>query len=273
MSETSHEIATMPTLFLSHGGPNVVIDDLPARHFYEGLAEALPRPKAIVIMSAHFEAEGVAVVTDERPEMIYDFGRGFAPELFEMVYAAPGAPALAERVADILEQAGLEPQRLPRRGYDHGTWTMMRLIFPDASIPIVQVSVDPRRDAAWHHRIGEALAPLRKEGVLLIGSGHITHNLRAVFTELSTGQSVPSAFTARVDAFTDWFADAIETRGGDALLGWKGEAPHVADNHPTDEHLMPIFFAHAAAGEGAVGRRVHHSRTGGALTFDVYRFD
>ncbi|MCP1199469.1 class III extradiol ring-cleavage dioxygenase [Notoacmeibacter sp. MSK16QG-6] len=272
MSQPEFDASQLPTLFLSHGGPNVVTDESPARRFYETLAADLPTPKAVVIMSAHFETDGVAVVTDPTPEMIYDFGGGFASELFEMVYPAPGEPDLAERIFSMLSDKALSPSRMPHRGYDHGAWTMMRLLYPDADIPIVQVSIDPSRDAAWHHRIGEALAPLRDEGVLLIGSGHITHNLRAVFTEMSSGKPVPQSFTARVDAFTDWFEEAIE-KGGTRLLAWKQEAPFVADNHPTDEHLMPIFFAHGAAGPQATGRRIHHSRVGGALTFDVYRFD
>ncbi|RLQ88087.1 DODA-type extradiol aromatic ring-opening family dioxygenase [Notoacmeibacter ruber] len=273
MSHLTTETHSMPTLFLSHGGPNVMLDDTPAKHFYENLAAELPRPKAVVIMSAHFETSGVSVVTDPEPGMIYDFGRGFPAELFEMVYPARGEAALAERVFTMLDEQGLTPTRIPQRGYDHGTWTMMRLIYPEADIPIVQISIDPSRDAAWHHSIGKALAPLREEGVLLVGSGHITHNLRAVFSEMRTGKAVPREFTERIDAFTDWFADAVEKKGGGALLEWKEKAPFVADNHPTDEHLMPIFFAHGAAGEKSDGRRIHHSRVGGVLSFDVYRFD
>lgn len=272
MPHSAADRQTMPTLFLSHGGPNIVIEDSPARRFYETLASDLPSPKAIVIMSAHFETDGVSVVADPHPGTIYDFGGGFASELFEMVYPAPGAPRLAERVHSMLSDAELAPSLVSRRGYDHGVWTMMRLIYPDATIPIVQISIDPSRDATWHHRIGEVIAPLREEGVLLIGSGHITHNLRAVFGEMRSGKAVPESFTARIDAFTDWFAQTIES-GSEVLLDWKQNAPFVADNHPTDEHLMPIFFAHGAAGSGAKGKRVHHSRQGGALAFDAYRFD
>ena len=173
-------MSAMPTLFLSHGGPNIVVSDTPTRAYLKGLAARLPRPRAIVVMSAHFETGGVAVVTDPRPEMIYDF-RGFEPELYEMVYPAPGAPELAGEVLTLLAAAGLDPEPLAQRGYDHGTWTPLLLAYPEADIPIVQVSIDPARDAAWHFGVGRALATLRQTGVLVIGSGHITHNLGAFF--------------------------------------------------------------------------------------------
>ena len=155
-------MTTMPSLFISHGGPNVVTDDTPARDYLRSLSTLVPRPRAIVIVSAHFEHDGVAVVTDPHPEMIYDFG-GFAPELYRMVYPAPGEPELAQRVFGLLDEAGLDPTRMAKRGYDHGAWTPLLLAWPDADIPVVQVSVDPHRDASWHYALGQALSPLREE--------------------------------------------------------------------------------------------------------------
>ncbi len=168
----------LPSVFISHGGPNIVTDPSEARDYLAGLSALTGRPKAIVLMSAHFETDGPVVVTDPAPGMIYDFG-GFAPELYKIVYPAPGAPEMAMRVAGLLQVAGLHPRIAPKRGYDHGAWTPMLLAFPKGDIPIVQVSVDPRRDAAYHYAIGAALSSLRREGILLVGSGHITHNLRA----------------------------------------------------------------------------------------------
>lgn len=264
-------MATMPTLFISHGGPSIVISDTPARRYLESVASLVPRPRAIVIVSAHFETHGVTVVTDPKPEMIYDF-RGFAPELYEMVYPAPGEPALAERVLELLEKAGLSPSRLGRRGFDHGAWTPMKLAFPDADIPIVQVSIDPARDACWHYALGRALAPLREEGVLLVGSGHITHNLRAYFSVLRQGAEVDPVLAGKVTAFTDWFAGKLAANDLRALLDWKNSAPFPADNHPTDEHLMPIFFAYGAAGEQPRAERVHNSVDNGFFANDSYLF-
>lgn len=262
----------LPTLFISHGGPDIVLSDTAARHYLETVSTLVPKPKAIVIVSAHFETDGVAVVTDPKPGMIYDFG-GFAPELYKMIYPAPGEPGLAARVFDMLDAADLKPHTYERRGYDHGTWTPLKLAFPDADIPVVQVSIDPNRDAAWHYAIGKALAPLRKEGVLLIGSGHITHNLRAYFSKLRHGTPPDPVLSDKVHEFTEWFADRLGAGDTDAVLHWKEKAPHPFDNHPTDEHLMPIFFAYGAAGDGARGRRVHDSVDYGFFANDSYLFD
>lgn len=264
-------MTTMPSLFISHGGPNIVTDPSEARDYLEGLSGLLPRPKAIVIVSAHFETQGVTVVTDPAPGMIYDFG-GFAPELYKMVYPAKGDAALAERVIGLLDAAGLAPCSLGRRGYDHGTWTPLKLAFPAADIPVVQVSIDPDRDARWHFALGRALAPLREEAVLLIGSGHITHNLRAVFSVMRGGAKPDPEMGAKVAAFVDWFADRIEAGDVEALLDWKRLAPFPAENHPTDEHLMPIFFALGAGGDRPRGERVHASRQMGCFAFDSYLF-
>lgn len=260
-----------PSLFISHGGPNIVTDDTPARDFLKGLSNLVGRPKAIVIVSAHFETGGVSVVTDPNPGMIYDFG-GFAPELYQMVYPAPGSPELAQRVAALLDKAGLAPGRMPQRGYDHGTWTPLFLAYPQADIPVVQVSVDPDRDARWHYAVGRALAPLAGEGVLMIGSGHITHNLRAIFPVMRGGAPVDKAMVDKVEAFTGWFAEKLGAGDIEAVLDWKAEAPYPAENHPSDEHLMPLFFALGAAGAEAAGRRVHASRQFGFFAFDAYLF-
>lgn len=264
-------MASMPSLFISHGGPNVVTDDTPARDYLRSLSTLVEKPSAIVIMSAHFETDGVAVVTDPHPGMIYDFG-GFAPELYEMVYPAPGSPDVAEAAFGLLDAAGLAPTRIASRGYDHGTWTPLLLGFPDADIPVVQVSVDPGRDAAWHHAVGRALAPLREKGVLLIGSGHITHNLRALFPVMRHGRAGDPALADKVNAFVGWFADTLAAGDTAALLDWRRRAPNVAENHPTDEHLMPIFFAHGAAGDAPRAERVHASRQYGFFAWDSYLF-
>lgn len=262
---------SMPSLFISHGGPNVVTDDSPARTYLMGLSHLFPRPKAIVVVSAHFETDGVTVVADPAPEMIYDFG-GFAPKLYEMVYPAPGSPELAERVIGMLEEAGFAPQQLAKRGYDHGAWTPLKLAFPEADIPVVQVSIDPNRDAAWHYALGRALAPLREEGILLIGSGHITHNLRALFPVMRNGTTADPELVEKVNAFTTWFAERFAEDDREAILDWKNRAPFPAENHPTDEHLMPIFFAYGAGGDSPRVERVHSSMQYGFFAWDSYLF-
>lgn len=265
-------MSAMPTLFVSHGGPNVVIEPSEARDYLKSIGGLVPKPKAIVMVSAHFETEGPVVVTDPAPGMIYDFG-GFQDELYEMVYPAPGEPDLALRVAHMLLDAGLTPRIAPKRGYDHGAWNTMILAFPEADVPIVQLSIDPRRDAAYHHALGKALAPLREEGVLLVGSGHITHNLRAVFGAMRGGLANDPAMTQKVASFTNWFAEKLAVNDTAAILDWKRQAPFPAENHPTDEHLMPLFFAYGAAGEGAKATRAHASRQYGFFAWDSYLFN
>lgn len=265
---TQHQL---PTLFISHGGPNIVTDPSDAREYLKTIGGRIERPKAIVVMSAHFETDGVSVVTDPKPGMIYDFG-GFAPELYKMVYAAPGAPVLAEKVFGLLDAAGLQPTRVASRGYDHGTWTPLLLAYPEADIPVVQISVDPARDAAWHYSVGRALASLRDEGVLVVGSGHITHNLRAIFPVMRGREKADPAVVAKVNDFVGWFARRFADGDTDAILNWKTRAPFPVDNHPTDEHLMPIFFAYGAAGEHPKAERAHASAQFGFFSFDSYLF-
>jgi 4,5-DOPA dioxygenase extradiol len=261
----------MPSIFISHGAPNIVLSDLPARHFLTGLAAALPaKPKAIIVVSAHFEHVGVAVVTDPKPGMIYDFG-GFEPALYQMVYAAPGSPDIAERALHLLQQAGLAPARVAKRGYDHGTWNPLILAFPDGDIPVVQVSVDPSRDARHHFAIGKALAPLADEGVLIIGSGHVTHNLRGFFM-----RGRDPRFDASIDhasaEFVSWVAAKVDAGDIEALLDWESQAPYPEENHPEAEHFMPFFAALGAGGEKAVGQRLHHSLQMGFFAYDHYAF-
>ncbi len=264
-------MSTLPTLFISHGGPDVVIDDGPATHFLKDLSSYIPKPSAIVINSAHHEAAGPAVVRDAAPEMIYDFG-GFPQELYEIEYPAPGQPALADRVLNLLSGAGLAAKGVEKRGYDHGAWNPLVLAYPEADIPVVQVSVDPNADAAWHANVGRALAPLRDENVLVIGSGHITHNLREVFSVYRGGSPSPD-LPGKVTAFTDWFHDRIAAGDLATAENWLAEAPFARDNHPTDEHFFPIFTAWGAAGEGARGERIHDSvNMKGVMAWDAYKF-
>jgi 4,5-DOPA dioxygenase extradiol len=256
---------TLPALFISHGAPDLSIGDSPARHFLESLGTNLPRPDAIVIASAHHETDGVAVRAPARFRTWHDFGN-FDQRLFEMRYEPHGSPELGETVLGLLDEAGLEPRRDADDRIDHGAWVPLSLLFPEADVPVVMVSIDPRRDPRWHERVGRALAPLRHENILLIGSGSISHNLRAVFT------SAPGQDKAWVEAFTSWLEEAARTGSRERLLDAMARAPEAARNHPTDEHLLPFFFALGAGGEDAAGRRLHHSYTYDILAMDAYAF-
>ncbi|MEM6382535.1 MAG: class III extradiol ring-cleavage dioxygenase [Pseudomonadota bacterium] len=265
-------MTTMPTLFVSHGAPSIVIEDNEAHHFLKSLAGYIPKPSAIIINSAHHETAGVSVVRDPNPGMIYDFS-GFDDVLRQMVYAAPGHPQLADRVLGTLDDAGFAPRAVQERGYDHGAWNPLMLAFPEADIPVVQLSIDPNADAAWHMKLGRALTPLRADGVLIVGSGHITHNLKALFSIMRGGDADP-ALPGKVIAFTDWMHDALQSGDEPSLAAWLEKAPHARANHPTDEHLFPIFTAFGAAGEGARGERIHQSvEMDGVFAWDAYRFN
>jgi 4,5-DOPA dioxygenase extradiol len=263
---------SVPGIFISHGGPNILLEKSAARDYLQSLEKQVGRPDAIVIMSAHFETDGAVVVRDPSPGMIYDFG-GFQDELYRRVYPAPGEPILAERVADMLGKAGIPVQLDDKRGYDHGTWTAMMLAFPQADIPIVQISIDPSQDAVYHYQMGRALEPLRHENILLVGSGHITHNLRAVFSAMRGNIAPDAQMAEKVEAFTDWFADKFLQNDKAAILDWKNQAPFVEENHPSDEHLMPLFFAYGAAGDKARPKRAHHSTQMGFFAFDSWIFE
>ena len=258
-------------MFVSHGAPDLVIAETAAHDFLKSYARERPRPEAILTVSAHFEADGPVLVTDPAPGMIYDFG-GFDPRLRDLVYAAPGAPGLARIVLDLLQDAGFGPQVIGERGYDHGVWVPLMLLYPAADIPVAQLSVDPNRDPAWHYRLGQALRPLIADNVLVLGSGSLTHNLGEVFTPSGLRSRV-SAVPAWVEEFSEWIDQRLATGDLDALLDYRRKAPHAERNHPTDEHLLPLFVAFGAAGEGAVGNRVHASREFGVLAMDAYSFD
>ncbi|WP_211109990.1 DODA-type extradiol aromatic ring-opening family dioxygenase [Acuticoccus mangrovi] len=257
----------MRSLFVSHGAPNLVLHNSAARDFLARYAEALPRPKAIVVASAHFEAPGPVVSAASAPRMIYDF-RGFEPELYEITYSAPGDPALARDCAERLAEAGFAP-RLVERGFDHGTWVPLSLLWPAADIPVVTMSVDPGSDAATHVAMGAALAPLTEEGVLVVGSGSLTHNLMEFFRG---GYRPDSPAPEWVKAFGAWVHETISAGALDDLVAWRTKAPYGPENHPTPEHLLPLFVALGAAGAGATTERVHSSHSHGILQMDAYAF-
>jgi 4,5-DOPA dioxygenase extradiol len=261
-------MARLPTLFVSHGAPNLILHNSEAKRFLEGFAAGLPRPSAILVASAHFDTAVPTATADEQPRTIYDFG-GFEPELYQVTYPAPGAPALAERAAALLADAGFAARTVTGHGFDHGTWVPLTLLYPRAEIPVVQLSVQPRLGPAHHVKVGQALAPLAEEGVLVIGSGSLTHNLHEFFRG---GYAADAPAPAWVSDFGEWMRLRIEAGEQDDLLHYRERAPHGAANHPTEEHLLPLFVALGASGEGR-GRRVHTSHEYGVLMMDAYRFD
>ncbi|NER65535.1 dioxygenase [Pseudomonas sp. MAFF212427] len=228
------------------------------------LAAHLPRPKAIVVVSAHWESTDLRVASHPQPETWHDFG-GFPPALFAVQYPAPGEPALAERVAGMLNQAGLAASLDPRRPFDHGAWVPLTLMYPAADIPLVQVSLPSQRGPAFQEQVGKALAALREEDVLLIGSGSITHNLREL-----DWQAGPESVEPWAQAFRDWMIEKLAAHDTQALHDYRRQAPFAVRSHPSDEHLLPLYFARGAGERFAIE---HQGFTLGALGMDIYRFD
>lgn len=257
----------MPTLFISHGSPMLALTDSPAHRFLLSLGTSLARPAAIVVASAHWETMGnPAVSFAVRPQTIHDFG-GFPAALFAIDYPAPGAPDVAGRVSALLEAAGATVTRSPDRGLDHGAWVPLRLMYPQADIPVLQVSLVHGATPAAHVKLGAALAALRNEGILVIGSGSLTHNLSEIQRE-----GVTAAVPDWVQAFGNWMHARLQADDREALLDYRRQAPSAQRNHPSEEHLLPLYVAMGAAGDGAHPQRLHTSHEYGVLAMDVYAF-
>ena len=257
----------MPTLFLSHGSPMLAVQDSAAGRFLDGLGKQLPTPRAIVVASAHFTIAPAHVGGAALPRTIHDFG-GFPPALYQQQYPASGLPVLAQEIAKTLYAAGLPVQVAPEHGLDHGAWVPLRRMYPDADIPVVPLSVDPRGDAKAHVALGRALSHLRRDGVLVIGSGGFVHNLGDLDWRHPDAPLAPWAAH-----FADWMRERLREGDVDALADWQTRAPNAKRAHPTVEHLMPLFVALGAAGEGATTRHLHQSHELGTLALDAFAFE
>ncbi|HUT50076.1 MAG TPA: class III extradiol ring-cleavage dioxygenase [Alphaproteobacteria bacterium] len=259
----------LPSLFISHGAPTLPLEDIPVTHFLRGLADTLPRPRAILMVSAHWETPRPTLGGDTNPKTIHDF-YGFPDALYELAYPAPGAPELAARTAALLETAGFEARIHPRRGLDHGAWNPLMLAYPEADIPVVQLSIQTAQGPAHHLALGRALASLRNEGVLVIGSGNTTHNLgdpRRAATHVAPPDDVR--------AFDDWLVAAVAEGRCDDLLDYRARAPAAAHQHPTEDHLLPLFVAMGAAasnGTAPQGRLLHQSYCLAILAMSAFAF-
>lgn len=250
----------MPALFVSHGAPNMLLHGGATHDFLKDMGKTLARPRAILAVSAHWETEEPMLTAHPRPGTIHDF-YGFEPELYEMTYNAPGAPELAEKVGAAIPLAALDPER----GLDHGAWSPLKIAYPEAEIPVFQLSVQPHKDAAWHYRIGEMIAPLSEQGVLIVGSGNTTHNLRAAMRGNGGDLEKPLAFSR-------WLHDVLSVGNHAEAKDWEKAAPHALWNHPTPEHFLPLFTALGAGGGNAKAQRVHEGIELGVLAMDAYKF-
>ena len=263
----------LPPIFLSHGSPMTSVEPGPAGAFWQALGPALAavggRPRAILAISAHSLTREPVLMAAPRHSTVHDFS-GFPEALYRLRYDAPGAPELAPRVASLVQAAGLPVHVSPEGGLDHGIWVPLRFAWPQADIPVLPLAFPPDWSPARLHALGQALAPLADEGVLVMGTGSITHNLRLVFGRGGM-PPVDAPEMAESAAFRQWFASHSAAADTPALLDYRAQAPHAALMHPTDEHLLPFYVAAGAGGAGA-GLRLHDSLTYGCLGMDAYAF-
>ena len=257
----------LPTLFLSHGSPMHAVAPGVVGDAWAALAKRIPRPGAVLIASAHWETSVPMLTGNRSPETIHDFG-GFPAELYEVRYPAPGAPDVAAQAVKLLKDAGITAGVDGCRGLDHGAWVPLRWMYPEADVPVVELAVQPARGPAHHLALGRALAPLRERGVLIVGSGHATHNLRDWIGQ--RGAAPPLRYAVE---FSRWLGERLAANDERALLAYRDEAPGAARAHPTDEHFLPLFVAWGAAGAGATAERVVDGYENGALSRDSFLFE
>lgn len=251
-----------PSLFISHGAPDFVLTEHAANHSLRSLREKLAPPKAIVIISAHWIESPIGITSAASHQMIYDFS-GFPDALYQLTYPAKGDPALARQIAQQLERSGFSVTLDQERGLDHGAWVPLMLIYPTAEIPVIQVSL-PMGTLRESAKLGEALAPFREQGVLIIGSGGSEHNLRAMNREERTD--------VWAKKFEHWLQQHVEGAHFDRVVNPKQFTPLFEQAHPTPEHFAPLVVAWAAGGKSKPGKRFHQSFMYGNIGMAMYEF-
>ena len=255
-----------PSLFISHGAPDIAVrDGHPTYRFFQELPKMFPRPDAIVILSAHWCTDHIMIAKDESYKAIYDFG-GFDERLYSMKYSPKGSPDLARIILDLLQQNDSKAELVINAGLDHGAWIPLMLMYPDSYIPVVQVSIQPDRLPSYHYDFGASLSELRSQNVLIIGSGAMTHNLNEL--AFNNHDAVPPR---GVTVFANWMKERLEAGDKESVMQYRTLAPYAQKNHPTDDHLVPLFIAMGAGG-GGTAKRIHTATTYGTVMMDAYEF-
>lgn len=256
-------MAKQPSLFLPHGAPDLLLTEHPAKRFLAELGGRVGRPAAILVVSAHWESPRLTLTSAEAPETVHDF-YGFPADLYAYRYPAKTDAAVCRRTIELLADLGHAVDADPARGFDHGAWVPLLLAFPAADIPVVQLSLLKGGTARQHFEIGQALAPLRDEGVLIVGSGSVTHNLRALGPE---GAPPPDWATG----FDDFVSLRVERGDWEALMRFPDAPASARQAHPTPEHFLPFFVA-AGAGAADHGTLLHRSFSHGSISMAAFSF-
>jgi len=257
----------MPVFFIAHGAPTIVIQKGPYIDFLTNLHKTIKQPQAIVIFTAHWEADVQQISSVNSYETIYDFF-GFPEEMYKMTYPAPGNPTLAKEVQELFKTNGIKCEFDEKRGIDHGAWTILKLMYPKADIPVVQLSVNPNASSEEVFQIGKALAPLREKDVLMIGSGNTVHNLRIL-----NRAEIDAPTEKWALEFDDWVEKQLKEWNTEELLNYEKKAPHVEKAVPTNEHFIPVIYSAGAAYETQKANPIHRSSQFGNLTYFTWRFD
>jgi 4,5-DOPA dioxygenase extradiol len=257
--------STNSSLFISHGAPDLLIRDTPAHNFLKTLGEKFEKPKAIVVFSAHYESDVIEITGNLKLDTIYDFG-GFLPELYKISYPASGAPDLALKLSKIFNDLGFSTKINPKRGLDHGAWVPLKLMFPEADIPVIQISLQVNEDAIYHYKIGRIVAQLKEQNILIIGSGSVTHNLAMAF------QNKEKPTPIWVEKFSEEINRSLANQDLAAIINWH-DLEYAQENHPSFEHFIPLIIALGAAGANFKAQRLHHSFDYSVLAMDCYVFN
>ena len=254
-------------LFVPHGAPTFALQPGAAGAAMVALAQTLPAPRAIVVLSPHWETAVPTVGTGVQMETIHDFG-GFDPRLYEIRYPATGCPEAARQVVGALERHGFAVEEDAQRGLDHGAWIPLRQMFPDADIPVIPLSLQTRAGPQHAYRIGQALAALAQQNFLIVASGNVTHNLRDYMTVRMAGGHTPHY----VQAFADWVHQRMVGHDLPALLNYRAESPDGVRAHPSEDHLLPLFTALGAAGADARADAFYRGISDYVIAMDGYAF-
>ncbi len=258
-------MSLLPTIFISHGAPSLILEKDETTEFFTALGKKISQPEGIICISAHWETLEPLVTFNPQSQTIYDFF-GFPEALYQLNYPATGSEIFANQVIAALANAGFPAQLHSSRGFDHGVWVPLKLMYPEADIPVIQLSLQPRQNAEYHWKIGQALQKLRQNGVLILGSGSATHNLHG-FRHYGK-DSAPSDYAL---SFDQWLVHAIENGDRQTLLNYEQTAPEAQLNHPTPEHFLPLFVAMGAAAQPQ-GKRIHHAFTYGTLSMAAFEW-